>query len=111
MAISPRSADLPKKTSHPPPKAGRPYMPGYQMMFRKGVDALSWAWAVKRLSGARQSWLGRLRGFVLPGTTKEDLRICRERRLEPHTMVVHYRIVPWREHQTTSPGFVKKPSC
>ena len=66
MAISPRSADLSKKTSHPTPKAGRPYMPGYQMMFRKGVDSLSWAWAVKRLSGARNYWLATVRGDGRP---------------------------------------------
>ncbi|TMI26628.1 pyridoxamine 5'-phosphate oxidase [Candidatus Bathyarchaeota archaeon] len=55
-----------KKTSHPTPKAGRPYMPGYQMMFRKGVDSLSWAWAVKRLSGARNYWLATVRGDGRP---------------------------------------------
>src|SRR5207247_10400051 len=71
MAISPRSADLSKKTSHPTPKAGRPYMPGYQMMFRQGVDSFSWAWAVRRLSGARNYWLATVRGdgrpHVMPG--------------------------------------------
>src|SRR5213593_2186245 len=41
-------------------------MPGYQMMFRKGVDSLSWAWAVKRLSGARNYWLATVRGDGRP---------------------------------------------
>src|SRR5207247_4462374 len=41
-------------------------MSGYQMMFRKGVDSLSWAWAVKRLSGARNYWLATVRGDRTP---------------------------------------------
>ncbi len=36
------------------------------MMFRKGVDSLSWAWAVKRLSGARNYWLATVRGDGRP---------------------------------------------
>lgn len=47
------------KTSRPRhvPPAGRPYMPGYSMMFEKGRESLSWAWAQKRLSDSHNYWL------------------------------------------------------
>jgi len=39
------------------PKAGRPYMPGYGMMFMKGKGPLDWKWASDRLANAHNYWL------------------------------------------------------
>jgi nitroimidazol reductase NimA-like FMN-containing flavoprotein (pyridoxamine 5'-phosphate oxidase superfamily) len=45
--------NLPKNA----PKARRPYMPGYGMMFKKGRASLPWSWAARRLSNAHNYWL------------------------------------------------------
>ena len=60
-----------KKSSNRVPGASRPYMPGYDMMFRKDKNSLSWAWAVDHLSKARNYYLS---------TTRSDGR--------PHVMPV-----------------------
>ena len=39
------------------PRATRPYMPGYRMMFEKNRGPLPWSWAVKRLSTSHNYWL------------------------------------------------------
>ena len=59
------------KASRRVPTAGRPYMPGYDMMFRKDRSSLSWTWAVKHFSKARNYFLS---------TTRSDGR--------PHVMPV-----------------------
>ena len=43
------------------PRLGRPYMPGYEMMFRKGRKPSSWSSAIKRLSASRNYLLGTVR--------------------------------------------------
>ncbi len=39
------------------PVAGRPYMPGYDMMFSKNRKSLPWPWAVRRLTDSHNYWL------------------------------------------------------
>ncbi|HYY91188.1 MAG TPA: pyridoxamine 5'-phosphate oxidase family protein [Candidatus Dormibacteraeota bacterium] len=46
-----------KQRIQPELRAERPYMPGYEMMFRTGAKKLSWTWAAKRLSEAHNYWL------------------------------------------------------
>jgi len=46
-----------KNSSDRVPAASRPYMPGYDMMFRKENGPLSWTWAVDHLSKARNYFL------------------------------------------------------
>ena len=60
-----------KKSSNRIPAASRPYMPGYDMMFRKDKGILSWTWAVDRFSKAHNYYLS---------TTRSDGR--------PHVMPV-----------------------
>ena len=43
--------------SKPGPIFGRPYMPGYDMMFDKNRKSLPWAWAVDRLTNSHNYWL------------------------------------------------------
>jgi len=51
----------PKRTV---PKASRPYMPGYEMMFGKGL--LPWSWAVKQLSRSHNYWIATVRSDGRP---------------------------------------------
>ena len=44
-------------SSGPRPRASRPYMPGYEMMFEKGRGRLPWAWGEKRLMESHNYWL------------------------------------------------------
>ena len=41
----------------PGPISGRPYMPGYGMMFDKKRKSLPWTWAVDRLTDSHTYWL------------------------------------------------------
>src|SRR5213594_2605111 len=43
--------------SKPGPISGRPYMPGYGMMFDKKRKSLPWAWAVDKLTESHNYWL------------------------------------------------------
>lgn len=43
------------------PKASRPYMPGYEMMFEEGMGLLPWSWAAERFSKAHNYWLATTR--------------------------------------------------
>jgi len=47
--------------SRGPPSAGRPYMPGYDTMFRKDRKLLSWTWAHDRFSEAHNYYLSTTR--------------------------------------------------
>jgi len=60
-----------KDSSNRPPAPSRPYMPGYDMMFRKDKSPLSWAWAIDHFSKSRNYFLS---------TTRSDSR--------PHVMPV-----------------------
>jgi nitroimidazol reductase NimA-like FMN-containing flavoprotein (pyridoxamine 5'-phosphate oxidase superfamily) len=51
------SADIPEIR----PKAGRPHMPGYDMMFQRDRGYLAWSWAEERLLKAHNYWLTTLR--------------------------------------------------
>ena len=39
------------------PRSGRPYMPGYEVMFDKRRKNLPWTWAVRRLTNSHNYWL------------------------------------------------------
>src|SRR6266849_382810 len=43
--------------SKPGPISGRPFMPGYDMMFDKKRKSLPWNWAVDRLTDSHNYWL------------------------------------------------------
>jgi nitroimidazol reductase NimA-like FMN-containing flavoprotein (pyridoxamine 5'-phosphate oxidase superfamily) len=62
---------LTEKNRGSDPKASRPNMPGYGMMFQGDWKALPWTWAVGRLSGAHNYWVA---------TTRKDGR--------PHVMPI-----------------------
>ena len=66
-----RSRVLTQKNRRCNPKASRPHMPGYGMMFQEEWKALPWSWAVERLSTAHNYWAA---------TTRKDGR--------PHVMPV-----------------------
>ena len=48
------------------PPASRPYMPGYDMMFRRNRSNLSWAWASHQLSKAHNYFLSTVRSNGKP---------------------------------------------
>jgi len=50
-----------KDRSRNTPSAERPYMPGYDMMFRKARKSLSWLWASNRFSRTRNYYLSTTR--------------------------------------------------
>ena len=60
-----------EKNRGPNPKASRPHMPGYGMMFQQDWKALPWTWAAERLLTAHNYWVA---------TTRKDGR--------PHVMPV-----------------------
>ena len=55
-----------KDSSNRPPAPSRPYMPGYDMMFRKDKSSLSWTWAVDHLSKPRNYYLSTARSDGRP---------------------------------------------
>ncbi len=55
-----------KKASRHVPTAGRPYMPGYDMMFRQDKRPLSWTRAAGRFSGVHNYYLSTTRADGRP---------------------------------------------
>jgi nitroimidazol reductase NimA-like FMN-containing flavoprotein (pyridoxamine 5'-phosphate oxidase superfamily) len=43
------------------PKTGKPFMPGYDMMFKKGRKSPSWNWAATRFAKSHNYWIATTR--------------------------------------------------